>query len=257
MTHDDDIRSLLDRWSYDPDRYVRVLDLENGRKVLQVRLPSGIEQYEMDGRPDGKRPHGMDSALTYYQQRAARRRGEGDPFVLSPGDCAALFEEGILYYYRYLHLFQVEDWDRTVRDTAHNLTLFDLVHRYAEREEDRNHLEQWRPYLLRMHATASAMIQLRSKHYDKALRLVNDAAAAIGALEDVDDAAFSFERRRSLRALQEMAKQIEKAKPLREVDRLEHQLHMAVEAEEFERAADLRDQIRSLRQGETAVGRTD
>ena len=45
----------------------------------------------------------------------------------------------------------------TQRDTAtRNLRLFDFVHQHAHRKEDRHHLEQWRPYILRINAVARA-----------------------------------------------------------------------------------------------------
>jgi hypothetical protein len=205
----------------------------------------------MEGRPDGQRPHGMESALAYHLTRLARAKAvKKRPFSLTSEQCSELFEEGVLYYYRYLHLFQIEEWERTVRDTKHNLRLFDLVQRYAERDEDREHLEQWRPYLVRMHATAAAMMRLKKQDYEGALRIVNDASGQIGSIPEMEDPTFKFERRRSLLALQEMASQIEKTRPLREVDVLERELRTAVVTEDFEQAADLRDRIRALKGGD-------
>ena len=118
----------------------------------------------------------MATVLDYQRKRLAAMREEGESGLrLSETDCAELFEEAILFYYRYLHLFQLEDWERTVRDTTHNLKLFDLVKRCADRGEDREYLEQWRPYLIRMHATALAMIQLKSKDFDRSLIRVLEA----------------------------------------------------------------------------------
>ena len=145
-----DLGQILKNWPYDPDDDVRLVAASDGRQVLQVRLPLGIEQYELEGRPDGERPYGKESALVYHLERlkAAEKSGQRAEFMLSSEDCAELFTEGTLYYYRYLHLFQAKAWKDTVRDTTRNLELFDLVHQYAEEEEDQFYLEQWRPYLL-------------------------------------------------------------------------------------------------------------
>ena len=249
MKKNADIWQILNDWPYDPEDNVRLLRLADGRKVIQVRLPVGIEQYEVDGRPDGEKPHGMDSELSYHlaQLAEAKANGKEVDFCIDTEDCAALFDEGVLFYYRYLRLFQLEDWERTRRDTARNLRLFDLVSRYAEREEDRAYLEQWRPYITRMHAVSSAMIELRKQHHNNALRMIRDAISTIEGLDEVEEATFGFERRRSLSVLSEMADQIEKTLPVDEADQLERELGEAVEAEEFERAAELRDLIRSLR----------
>jgi UvrB/uvrC motif len=244
MAIDPDLKALLEAWAYDPDDCVRVVTLADGREVMQVRLPLGIEQYEVDGRPDGQRPHSAESALDYHVERSKKA---GEPaFELSPDDCVELFNEGVLYYYRYLHLFQINDWRRTVRDTTRNLLLFDFVHRHATRDEDKDYLEQWRPYVLRINAVAAAMLELADDCHEKALLIVKTATDRIEALPETDEDTFKFERQRSLDALQDLAAQIEKTMPQTELQKLETQLTEAVTAEHYEHAAKLRDQIRRL-----------
>ena len=254
MNNHVDLRKLLEGWPYDPDDNVRVLQGTDGREIMQVRLPVGIEQYELEGRPDGQQPYGMETALEYHRAQLARAKegGKEASFKLSPDECAELFNEGVLYYYRYLHCFHVKDWKRTVRDTARNLTLFDFVHRFARREEDRTHLEQWRPYLIRMNAVARAMLELEEGRHDQALRVVREAAERLESLPPLDDPTFKFEQKRSLQALQELIAQIEKSRPVPEVELLERELQQAVDAEEYERAAGLRDRIRNLRKKSAA-----
>ena len=84
------------------------------------------------------------TALEFQLHRLALAQAAGKEadFELSAGDCAELFGEGTLYYFRYLHLFQLERWADTVRDTARNLRFFDFVHCHAAREEDRDNLEK-------------------------------------------------------------------------------------------------------------------
>jgi hypothetical protein len=138
MNDSPDLRRILKDWPYDPEQDARIVRGDDGRELLQVRTPLGIEQYEMDGRPDGLRPHGMESALEYHTHllNQAKFSGVEADFGLSPSECSDLFHEGTLYYFRYVRLFQLKDWTRTARDTARNLWAFDLLHRYARREED-------------------------------------------------------------------------------------------------------------------------
>ncbi|MBI5393984.1 MAG: UvrB/UvrC motif-containing protein [Verrucomicrobia bacterium] len=249
MSKHPDLREFFDDWPYDPDDSVRLARGADGREIMQVRQPLGIEQYEVDGRPDGERPYGMESALEYHLSRVAKARakGEGESFKLGPEECAELFTEGVLYYYRYAHFFQLKDWARTARDTGRNLRLFDFVHRHARREEDRGQLEQWRPYILRMNGVARAMIHLDAGRHDEALRIAREAIGSVEALPEMDNATFQFERQRSLAALRELAEQIMKVRPVNELERLQGELQKAVDAEHFERAAQLRDRIRLLR----------
>jgi hypothetical protein len=249
MKHSADIRKILQSWPYDPEKDARLTQGEDGREILQVRTPVGIEQYELDGRPDGVRPHDCESALEYYSQQLeeAQSGGRDSNFKLGQRECNELFSEGTLYYFRYVRLFQLKDWVRTVRDTNRNLRVFDLIHRYAKREEDRLFLEKWRPYIIRVNASAAAMLELDGHAYDKALQLANEGIDRIDALEDLEDETFRFERERSVGALRELASQIQRNRPLSELEQLEHQLRRAIERQEFERAAQLRDKIRDLR----------
>jgi hypothetical protein len=249
MSEQDDLRDLLQSWPYDAENNLRIVRGRDGREVLQVRLPLGVEQLEMEGRPDGLRPHGKESALEYHVERMAQAKAEGklSKFELSAEECAELFNEGTLYYFRYLHCFQLKRWPVTVRDTARNLKLFDFVKRYAAREEDQECLEKWRPYVVRMNAVARAMIELENQDYARAIAIVTEAAKTIEALPELDEETFKFERKRSLLALQELAVQIEKTRPLSEIERLEKELKKAIAKQEFERAAGLRDRLRALR----------
>ena len=254
MDNAPDIKKLLEAWPYDPENNVRTVQLADGRHVIQVRLPMGIEQYERDGRPDGLRPHGMESWLDYYmaQRDAARRASREEDFRLDGEQCAHLFEEGILYYYRYLHLFQLQDWERTVRDTLHNLKLFDFVREYASDPSDQTYLEQWRPYLIKMNAVATAMLAFLNDEHDRAQEVVAHAIAAVEALPELESETFEEERARALESLREMQEQLAKSRPLSKLEMLEHQLRRAIEREDFERAAELRDRIRSLKESQTA-----
>jgi hypothetical protein len=166
---------------------------------------------------------------------------------VSPEACAELFNEGTLYYLRYVRLFQLRDWPRTIRDTSRNLRAFDLIHRYAQREEDQMFLEKWRPYILRVQWSATALAELDKGLFDRALRLAREGLHKIEELTDLDDETFKYERDRSVTALTELADQIEKNRPLSKLERLEKQLHRAVDQQQFERAAELRDQIRELK----------
>jgi hypothetical protein len=249
-----DLQRLLAGWPYDPDQDARIVRGEDGRELLQVRTPLGIEQLEMEGRPDGIRPHGMESALEFHLQRLAEIKAAGREagFELEPEDCAELFAEGTLYYFRYVRLFQLRRWAETVRDTARNLRLFDFVHQHAAREEDQNNLEKWRPYIIRMNGAASALLALEKGGHDKALAAIAESRARIEELEEVDDETFLFERTRSLAALRELTAQIEQARPVSAMERLELQLQNAIDRQEFERAAELRDRIRQMKSRQPA-----
>lgn len=245
-----DLADLLRAWPYDPEKNVRVVQCSDGRDVLQVRQPLGLEQYEMDGRPDGARPHGMGSVLEYRLARldAAKQKAEESKFSLSHEDCVELINEGTLYYFRYVHLFQIRDWPRTARDTARNIRLFDLVAQYSDEPQDAETLEQWRPYVIRMNAVARAMLKVGQEDHREALDILAEAIDAIEGLPDLEDnPTFQAELDRSIEVLRSLADDIDKNRPVSDLEHLEKALRAAVDSEEYERAAELRDEIRAIK----------
>jgi len=245
----DDIGHILSEWEFSEDRAVRKIVGDDGKAKLQVRLPLGIEQYEMDGRPDGARPNGYGSFLEYYESRLRAHRVDqsaDEDYSLSHGDCRKLADEGLIYYYRYVLFFQIGDYIRTVRDTQRNLRMFDFVSAYAADQSDRIGLEQYRPYIIRMNRVARALLAIESGRYTDATREVDEAVQQIGRLEEIDAPAFSFEKQRSLTILRNMRKELEEKRPRTVGERLEDQLADAVRAENYERAAALRDRLREL-----------
>ena len=243
-----DISDLLRDWPFDPDNNIRIINISKERHVMQVRQPMGIEQYELDGRPDGIRPFGKETFLNKLQAQLKDHLvsfGNESGFAISEEDFVMLQNEGILYYYRYLHLFQINDFKRTARDTEHNLRICDFVEKYAGEGMEPESILQYKPYILRMHAVARAMSILNDNVRDEAVQVLEDAIDEIEVMSEVDTPAFKFEKIRSIQYLQSTLKQISEGAedPLKE---LQQELETAVEAEEYERAAEIRDKIQEL-----------
>jgi hypothetical protein len=244
-----DITEILESWEFDPDNQVRILRAADGREVLQVRQPLGIEQYELDGRPDRKTIEGKECYLDVLQAKLRDHiaaNGSDEGFQVSREQFRMLQNEGIIYYYRYLILFQIGDFERTVRDTEHNLQTCEMVEKYAESEEDKKEILQYRPYILRMYAIAKAMISLHQQLKAAAREILESAIEEIENMPNIDTPAFQFERIRSLKYLRSTLKQVLEQK-LSPLDQLKKQLDTAVEEENYELAAELRDKIRTLK----------
>src|SRR5258708_39615361 len=184
MARPPDLRKHLDRWRYDPDDNVLLVRGENRRHIMLVRQLMGIEQYEVEGRPDGQRPRGMESSLEFQLARlaAAKAAGLEETFRLSAATCEELFKEGTMYYYRFLNFCRLKKWARAGRDTARNLRLIELVRHYAEHEEDRAQFEQWQADVTRLNALSRAMTLLRRGKHDQAFKSVHEPTGEIGAL---------------------------------------------------------------------------
>jgi hypothetical protein len=239
-----DIAPILDGWDHDPDDLqVRIVRGVDGRDKIQMRIELGLLQMEMDGRPDGQRPHGHESLLDYHEDRAATTR----PYPLDERDCAELMREGNQYYHRYLALFHLHRFDLVARDTARNLRLFRFVVSHARRRRDRLQFDKYRPYVTMMNARAEGMQALERGEVREALGRIDEAIAAIRSFlreyheEDQEDQCSELAFLLSWRG------EVERTRKKGPVDRLEEQLALAVSREQYEEAARIRDQLSRLR----------
>jgi len=240
-----DIRGLLRDWPYDEDQNVRLLVGDDGHDLLQVRLPMGIEQYEVDGRPDGFRPEGfqtwLDALIDRKQKFVALDATDG--FVLSDGDFRHLQQEAVLFYYRYVLLFQIHDFDRVTRDTDHNLNICNFVAACQRSDADFSEILQFRPYILRMNAVATAMSLSSHAKIKEAIAVLDQSIGIIENLPHVPSPSFEFEKVRSINYLRMTRRTLVKDGDQPALE-LEDQLAKAIEDEEFEKAAVLRDKLR-------------
>jgi hypothetical protein len=247
----DDISGLMRRWPFDPDNYLRRIIGADGRPKLQVRFPMGLEQYELDGRPDGLRPMDCESYLDYYQQlrdATVATSGKQNSFGLTPGDCERLRLEADIYHYRLGLLFRERDYERAAADAARNLRAFDFVAQCAERAEDCDLFDRHRAYTVRVLAVSRAMIWLRRGAYEEAYRHVRQGILQLEQMASHLDDRNRRQWRQSLTRLRRLARHIQRNKPLTPRQRLQRDLKAAVDREDYESAARLRDQLAAMPQ---------
>src|SRR5436190_21065713 len=98
---DFDIDRVLREWDLQPGvAQARLVTARDGRTVVQVRLDLGVLQLEIDGRPDGQRPHGFPTYFDYLldvQRRKSKSRRE---FKLSTAQCTESDREFVQYFQR-------------------------------------------------------------------------------------------------------------------------------------------------------------
>jgi len=248
MPENDDISRILRDWPYDPNDYVRETVGSDGKRKLQVRFPMGIEQYELDGRPDGLQPFGYPSYLEYYLHLydEARAAGKAESFRLAAQDCDSLRDEAMIYYYRYDLLYQRKDYERVLRDTARNLLAFDFIAQQGESEEDVESMELYRPFAMRLHYASRALMSLRRRRYDEGLRQARLGLAKLKQLTPQDDPKWRRELRSAMVMLGRLERHIARTKPLSQRQRLQMELNRAVAREDYEVAAKLRDRLASM-----------
>ena len=242
-----DLNDLLDGWPHEPGQIkVRKITGSDGQEKVQLRLDLGLIQMEMKGRPDGQRPKGYESLLTFHQHRARAAEESDETYKLSAEDCGELQQEGIQYYHRYLSLFQLEDFPSVVRDTQRNLDLFAFVRAHTERDDITWAFDQFIPYVLMMNTRAKASIELEKKSLDAALREIDHGRELIVAFYNEHEQTEAAEKSAELSFLDEWREELKAKRPMSKIDKMRREMESAIEHEAYERAAQLRDEIKAL-----------
>jgi UvrB/uvrC motif len=243
-----DLDSLLQDWPHEAGAIkVRKIKGLDGREKLQLRIDLGLLQMEMDGRPDGQRPHNCESCLVYHQRRAIRAAAKGEEYELTTEQCGELQQEGIQYYHRYLSLFQIEEFEGVIRDTQRNLDLCTFVEEHSNREDLVWSFQQFRPYVLMMNTRARASLLLGDGKFSEAMREIEAGRERI--VEFFQQSAFpELEAKSSeIAFLDEWLEEVRAKRPLTKLEVMEREMERAIQGERYERAAELRDAIRQFK----------
>jgi len=251
----DDISKVLENWDYRLGRVdARRVKGEGGVEKLQLRIDLGLLQMNAQFRPDGKRPFGHPTLLDHFLIRLERHRekhgGEDDAFSINPDECAKLQQEAIQYHHRSICNFELEDYEAVERDTEHILELLDFVQDYAVEDEIGQSFQQFRPQTIMMQIRAVGTELIAENNYDDAIKEITDAIEELNQFYTEMGREEMIDSSMEVHSLREWLKDVEaeavEKKPMSEGEKLQHKLNKAIEQEDYEAAAKLRDQLAKL-----------
>ncbi len=245
-----DITPIMQGWEFDPQKLCvrKIIDFD-GREKIQRRVDMGIWQMQIDGRPDGRRPHGKESFFDYYLyllEEHKKEQGTDEGFKLDEGAFVHLETEALQYYIRRISFFELKEYNNAKRDAERNLRVFDFVRDYAESDEYRLILENYRPFVTSHRIRADVLICLKKGYFDRAIEHIEDGIKEIenffksyGRDNQIDDS-------QEIKFLESWREDILSNKPVSARKQLERELQQAVQEEKFEKAALIRDQIKRI-----------
>lgn len=256
-----DLSVILDGWAYDEEEEsgnVRKVVGVDGRMKIQVRIRGGLMQWEMEGRPDGRKPFGRASMLDYckdFVTRAARGPSAGheaDGRSLTQELEGELVVEVLDYHRRCRALFHLGDYARGLEDSLHCLEVLDLIRDHCFDGSIFSY-DRYRPALLVDRARAEMLLCIQN----------NDMRTAIDALSrgivDIEGFYTEYELDEHLTDCSERQVLVDLRRSLRErhniplnddelLKSLCAEQEIAISKENYEMAARLRDKIRALKQ---------
>jgi hypothetical protein len=241
-----DLNNLIRDWTYDPQRVnARWIARDSGLPAIQLRMELGLFQMELSGRPDGQLVHGAPTLLQHYLTMEKALPAGDEALKLDEKACAALQQEAMQFYYRYIAYFALREFDGAIRDTSHNLKIIQYVLRHAAEELQRAFLPFF-PYVRMMHARARAEKATAARRFDEAMELLEAGRAEIEAFCVEHELPMQPVAAPALATLRELVEQIRRQRPRSPAERLREELDRAIAAENYERAALLRDELHKL-----------
>src|SRR5262245_47115309 len=176
-----DIDDALQGWPFESESgevLAREVRARDGRKVLQIRVELGMLQLEVEGRPDGTRPHGFATYLDYLRHRAAGRGlapgGKAPPWTMSPEHCAEADREFVQFYHRRVAWLSLQRYARALADADHTLAMMDFVARHGPTAEYIASHERFRGLVVFHRTQAAAALALERRKPDEAIDAVHD-----------------------------------------------------------------------------------
>jgi len=240
----DDIDFIFQQWPYQPGVISARLILANdGREVLQMRIEMGLIQMEVQGRPDGEKPHGFETYLAYL---ADQKKDAAELVPLTEEECTDIDREFLQYYQRRICCLALREFDRAVADSDHTLALMDFVLKYSPSEDWTLSHERYRPFVHFHRCQALALITLERSGPEAAIEELQRGLEKLRELFVQMEAEEQFDQDELVIQLRELKESLRKEYEVGPT--LAEQLADAVAAEEYERAARLRDEIAKKRQ---------
>ncbi len=257
-----DIGSLLKDWPTNSSAVTaRIIVGNDGRPQLQIRLECGIMQMELNGRPDGLRPHKCQTFLEYVE----RKVNEDQELETHPEESTGLSKkiwseldrEMTQFYHRRLGLLAVakkaqDDKDtelarncyrQAARDAEHTLRAMDFIRDHCDDDDHIEDHERLRPFVLWHWTIALTQQRIIDQDFDLAIEQVKQGMGTITKVYEDHGLTKWLKHDPSMAELRQLEKQIRKRYGIKAT--LREQLQSALAREDYEKAAAIRDQLKA------------
>jgi hypothetical protein len=155
--------------------------------------------------------------------------------------CFEADREFLQYYHRRISWLRLQHYHRAVEDADHTLALMDVCRDHSPDEEWSMSHEQYRPFVLFHRTQAAALAALDETDAEKAIVTLDDGLEQIRDLFIEHEAEEEFEQDEMVLQLYRLRDSLCEEYGIG--PSLQQQLDQAVKSEQYELAAQLRDQL--------------
>jgi len=198
----------------------------------------GLLQMEVTARPDGEKPGGSETYLDYLIQQSL---GTDQTGPLSTEQCFEVDREFLQYYHRRICWLALREFRRAIDDADHTLALMDYVAEHSPDGQWTQTHEQYRPFVVFHRAQAAAMDALQRFGAERAIEEINRGLERLKQVFVAMEIEEQFDEDELVGQLVELKESLRQEYSVGRT--LAEQLSDAIAAEEYERAARLRDEI--------------
>ena len=240
MTDSRNISDILDNWDYDSQSIrARLVAGRNGASdVIQMRVEMGVIQMETEGRPDGYRPEGFATYLDLLLQEEISR---DEQWTLDDEQCMEVDREFMQFYQRRISWLAIKEYARVMVDADHTLALMDFCKRHSPDDGWTIVHEQYRPFVLFHRTQAAAYHQLNEATPQAAIQCINNGLHTIKDIFTEHDLEEHFDEDELVSQLRDIRESLRTEYSVGKT--LHEQLAEAIASEQYERAAEIRDQL--------------
>jgi hypothetical protein len=240
MARKRDLDTLLRDWPYRPDEVLaRTLKGSDGRTILQMRIDLGVIQMETVNRPDGQRPHGQRTYYDYLIRESLDNQAEG--FTMSAEQCGLADQEFAQFYHRRVCWLALREYRNAVLDADHTLAFMDFVKDHSPNDDWTISHEQYRPFVLFHRVQAAVLAELEEHGPEAAIAELNRGLNSFKQLYVEYEAEDKYGDDEFVLRLSDLKSSL---KTHFKVGRsAEELLAEAIEKEDYETAAKLRDEL--------------
>jgi hypothetical protein len=161
--------------------------------------------------------------------------------VLSEQQCMDIDREFMQFYHRRISWLRLQFYNRAVMDADHTLRLMDVTESLSGDEEWIGSHEQYRPFVLFHRTQADALGQLEESSAEEAIQAINRGLETMRAFFEKHEAEDHFESDELVVRLVDLRESLRNEYSVGQT--LNEQLADAVEREQYELAARLRDEL--------------